>query len=150
MAKAFNFSLQKVLDVRQTLENKQAIELNKAQVALHREQDKLNDLQQEKHQRLEPERGKDNAKQSINLNALRVNNDYIYQLNEKIRHQSHEVKKPDEQVSAEREKLLHAARDKKVVELLREKYLANYKKLRNSEENKTQDEVAIRTSQKKG
>jgi flagellar export protein FliJ len=71
-------------------------------------------------------------------------------LNEKIRHQSHEVKKTDEQVSAEREKLLHAARDKKVVELLREKYLANYKKLRNSEENKTQDEVAIRTSQKKG
>ena len=66
------------------------------------------------------------------------------QLNENIENQIKEVNESNVEVEKKREKLLSATRDKKILEKLKHKYFENYRKMKNIEEVKKDDEVAGR------
>lgn len=144
MAKAFNFSLQRVLDIRQSIENQKTIELSNAQVAFRVEEEKLNHLKEKKETVMGTDDGTLEQPVKIDLNSLKVNQIYLEQLSREINVQTREVKKSDDVVTRHRELLMHARKDKKVLELLKEKYLMEYKKTKNREETKIESEVAIR------
>jgi len=83
------------------------------------------------------------------LNELKVKKDYLLHLNKNIETQKKEVQSSNKKVDENREELLFASKDKKVLEKLKSKYYENYKKMKNLKENKQEDEVAGRIASKK-
>jgi len=144
MAKAFSFPLQKVLDMRQHTEEQKALELSKAQKELLEEKKKLVSLKEKKEKALEfspsPEK--------VSVTDLKINKEYITQINDSLAHQNQRVRKSDQKVAVQREKLIDAVKDKKVVETLKEKQFDEFRRMRNLTELKQIDDVALRTTQR--
>jgi len=148
MAKGFNFSLQKVLEVRQHQENKQAVKLNKSKRVLKTEEQKLDILKDNKKHTLKKQKDDSEKDFKVDLNKLKITQDYIVQLNNHIEDQNEKVQHSDEAVKEDLEKLNEAVKEKKVVEKLKEKHFEEHKKTKNQEINKQQDEIAIRVVKK--
>jgi len=146
MSKAFNFSLQKVLDVRKHTEDQRSIQLSKSQQELQKDQDKLNELNQNKLKALENDSFGSTSQIEISLMELKVTNQYIEQINKEIIMQKSQVKKSSKNVEKNRDELLDAVKDKKVVELLKDRYSEKYKKVKNLEASKNENEIALRLS----
>jgi len=147
MAKAFKFSLQKVLDVRKHKENQLAVELGRRKAALNQETFKLQQLHMDKDDAL---RMKDAAaKDSLNLRSLIISQSYLEQLHNNIDKQYKIIEKKNEQVVLGRTELTEAMKQKKAVEILREKKLEEHKKEVRMIENKIIDEVAVRNTSRK-
>ena len=139
MAKGFKFRLQKVLDVRQHQEDQKSIELNHAKQELQREEQKLQKLRNDKLNELQEKPG-----QKVNIGSLRIRNDYLNQMNQKITSQTRVVLQQDQRVHKKHSDLLEAVKDKKVVELLKERNLFTFRKQQNQEAFKKENEIAIR------
>jgi len=146
MAKAFNFSLQKVLDLRKHEEDQRSVELTKAQQKLMNEEIRLKKLNQSKEEVLQKDSTESDSEVDISLTELKVTNQYIEQMNEEITLQKDQVKKSNKTVEKNRENLLSAVKNKKVVELLKERYSEKYRKIRNLEATKNESEIALRVS----
>ena len=144
MAKAFSFSLQKVLDVRKHSEDQKAIELSKAQKELNEEKTRLQSLREIKEDTL---RSKENN-EMVSLNDLQVMKGYLSQINDNITRQNQRVKKSDQRVAQRRDILVEAVKDKKMVETLKDRQLEEYRRLKNLSETKAIDEVALRVTQR--
>jgi len=82
MARAFRFSLQKVLDVRRHREEQKAIELGKANRTLQTEQNRLEKLNSEKEVHLNE--SNEGSNKRPNLQTLMINGSYLRQLSEQI------------------------------------------------------------------
>lgn len=144
MAKSFTFSLQKIFDFRKSIEEKKAIELSDAQYELKNKQEKLSRLTDRKEEFISNEGRQNKNSEKLNINNLKIQKDYILQLNENIENQIKEVNESNVEVEKKREKLLSATRDKKILEKLKHKYFENYRKMKNIEDVKKEDEVAGR------
>ncbi len=147
MAKAFKFSLQKVLDVRKHREDQLAIELSKFKAALNMETFKLIQLQDDKEGALQMKDSSD--RENLNLNNLIISQSYLEQLNHSIIKQREEIKKKNKQVLSGRQELTEAMKKKKAVEILKERKQEEYKKEIRLIENKIIDEVAVRNTSRK-
>lgn len=139
MAKAFRFSLQKVLDLRRNIETQQAIELSAARAKLNLHKNKLHSLNQKKSSFLSSLDGN-----QINLQNLKIQESYLEQLSGEIKQQKESVARSDLTVKEKTEKLVEVSRDKKIVEKLRERHLENHQKKAKQDAVKFQDEVAQR------
>lgn len=148
MSKGFNFSLEKVLEIRQYQENKQAVKLHNSKKVLKTEEQKLDTLKDSKETTINYQKNKTDKDYTININELRVTQDYINQLNKYIEQQNKRVLESDAAVRGELERLHEAVKDKKIVEKLKERHLDEFKKSKNLQENKKQDEIAIRQQNK--
>jgi flagellar FliJ protein len=147
MAKAYNFSLQKVLDVRKHTEDQRSVELSRSRQKLKQEQERLEHLSTQKNSIL----SKDTYNASeieVSLNDLKVTNNYIEQLNKDIHLQQDQVNRSNSEVETNRNELMNAMKDKKAVELLKERYTARYNKMKNLEASKNESEVALRIAMK--
>lgn len=147
MARAFHFSLQKVLDVRRHREEQRTIELGKANRKLQHDQNELEQLTTEKEVHLEND-GEESAEQP-NLNTLKINGSYLRQLSEHIDAQEMRVLQSRKETEKHREKLIEAVKKKKIVEKLRERKMEEYKKEVQHEEQKSDNEAAIRMTNQK-
>jgi len=116
---------------------------------LEKEREKLNQLNDKKEKELNSTASKKNELNKIDLNELKVKKDYLLHLNKNIETQKKEVQSSNKKVDENREELLFASKDKKVLEKLKSKYYENYKKMKNLKENKQEDEVAGRIASKK-
>jgi flagellar FliJ protein len=146
MSKAFNFSLQKVLDVRKHAEDQRSIELNNSQRKLQKDQQKLNQLNNNKQKVLKNDSHKSASPVEISLMEIKVTNQYIEQINNEIVLQKAQIQRSSKKVEKNRKELLDAVKDKKVVELLKDRYSEKYKKMKNLEAAKNENEIAIRLS----
>jgi flagellar FliJ protein len=144
MARLFNFSLQKVLDVRQHAEEQKSLDLSKAQKELLEEKRRLSALKEKKEEALETAA----TEEKVSVTDLRVKKDYLLQINTALHAQHQRVKKSDQKVEKQREKLIEAVKEKKVVETLKEHQLEEYRRMKNLAETKQIDDVALRTSQR--
>jgi len=142
MAKAFSFSLQKVLDIRKHREDQKAIELSRKKAALNKEKEKLKQLRSQKNKALDDESTKENS--DLNLNTLIVMKEYIEELNSRIKHQNQRVEDKGEQVRKSHKKLVEAMKKKKIVEILKDRKYEEFKKTTNLNETKMIDEIAVR------
>lgn len=138
MAKSFNFPLQKVLDVRKHTEDRKAVELGLAQEVLMKKKDKLDLLRRNKESVLK------DVKLKISLGQLKIKSEYIEQINYMIQNQKTQVKKSNEKVAKKRNYLLEAVKDKKAVEILKDRHIENVRKTRKLAESKIENETAIR------
>ncbi len=148
MPRAFLFPLQKVLDVRQHVEDQRAIELGQAKQELFKEQNLLNHLKMLKDKALHT--SEEEIAESLQLSKIQMLESYLIQLNEKIDKQKKIIKKKSEAVEKKRRELLKATQEKKVVEKLKERQLENHRKSVRLQENKMIDEVAINVTQRNG
>ncbi|HCL00245.1 MAG TPA: flagellar export protein FliJ [Candidatus Marinimicrobia bacterium] len=144
MVKSFDFPLQKVLDIRQIGEDRQAVALKKSQMSFNKEKERLETLGKKKdtHLKTNGENSVDNG--SISLNELKVSIDYISQLSDKITNQIKVVEKSNEKMEAERDVLINVSKGKKIVEKLRERQLTDYKTNYRKKESKEESEIALR------
>jgi len=142
MAKAFNFSLQKVLDVRRHKEDQKSIALGKAKSVLLQEQQKLHQLTESKESLLNDKNHAETA--HPDLNAIKINGSYLLQLSDDIDNQKTEVREKGKVVSSRRDDLLGAVKDKKIVEKLKERKFDEHKKEVIKAEHIKEDEVAVR------
>jgi len=147
MAKAFRFSLQKVLDVREHKEDQISIELGKAKTALRKKKDELRHLEDEKNQEISDSKRLDTS--HPDLNAIRIAGIYIRQLSGAIEETGLQVDKKKIAVNERRVELLAAMKDKKIVEMLKAKKMAEHKKEILKTEHKNEDELAVRTFSRK-
>lgn len=143
MPKAFKFSLQKVLDVRKHKEEQKAIELFKAEQALNAEKSKLDTLKISKQKALDKKEEK-----KIDLTSIRIEHDYIVGLSDKIDKQTVQVQKVNKKVDKNRAHLIEAVKEKRAVEILKDRKQEIHKKEQNLEQAKVDNEIAIRISQK--
>jgi len=144
MAKSFHFPLQKVLDVRQITEDRQAISLKNSQMSLNKEKEQLENLAQKKDAQLKVDEYDSVDDVNLSLNELRVTVDYISQLNNRITNQIQVVEKSNGKVEKERDDLIEASKEKKIVEKLRERQLTNYKDNYRKKVTKEESEIALR------
>ncbi len=147
MARAFHFSLQKVLDVRRHREKQRKIELSKANRKLLQEQSELDKLNIEKEAHLNI--GSTNGDDTPDLNTLKVNGSYLRQLSEQISAQRTEVKKTEKKTEERREELIEAVKKKKIVEKLRERKMEDYRQDLVKQEQKKDNEAAVRITNQK-
>ncbi len=144
MAKAFDFRLQRVLNFRQSVERQKKVELSLAQRLQLQEKEKLNHLQTQKEQEINTAPNANDTLDRLDLHLLKVRNDYLTQLTEKIKEQSGRVVQAEKVVEKKREILLNARKDKKVLEILKDRYVNEYKKMKSQEESRLESEIALR------
>jgi len=146
MPKKFNFPLQRVLVVRQHEEEQKAIELSKARSVLDKENAKLLHLANDKETFFDEGSSRQNR---TNVHHLRLETDYLNQLNAAIFNQTRTVQKNEKAVLNRTEELRAAIQKKRIVEILKDHKLEEYKKEMNREQLKKDNEIAIRMEHSK-
>jgi flagellar FliJ protein len=151
MNKTTQFPLQKVLNYRQTIEDTRGITLKQAQSLLHREEQKLDDLENHKDLVLNDNQKDYQEEKLLTTTTLLQTMDYIVQLNDKIEAQHNHVKKTSQKVEKNRDEYIQASKNRKMIEKLKEKYLTEYHKDFRKKELKQESEIANRivSNQKK-
>lgn len=145
MAGRFHFSLEKILKLRESLENSRATELERSRQALDKEENTLSDMQNEKERHL---KSKNRKNSRINLLDLSISEGYLETLNNGLDEQSKQVEKSRDKMNDDREKLTQASRDKKVMENLKDKRWQGYKRDLNKKELLLNSELALRMGSK--
>lgn len=141
MSRRFEFSLQKVLDIRRKLEDQLAAELQRVIARRREEEERLASLQREKTGLLN---GPGDAGRTIGLNDIRVRGDYLSQLDDRMDRQRAVIQRWTKSEAAARQKLLQASHDKRMVEKLRERSLADHRRKQLAAETLQESEVALR------
>ena len=141
MSRRFEFPLQKVLDIRRKLEDHLAAELQHRVDQRREEEAALEALRSEKAALLE---GDSATEQALGLGDIRIRRDYLSQLDDRIVRQRGMVEKCLRSEEAARQKLLQASHDKRMVEKLRERSLADYRRKQLAVETRAESEVALR------
>ncbi len=149
MTKAFNFSLQKVLDIREMVEDTKAMDLQKAQAETELEQQKLSQVQTEKSDLVQGSRRTDDGG-SITIQELSNRTAYADQLTEKIEQQGEAVATSQVKTDEQRQVYIKASKDKMVMEKLKEHHHEAYRKKINQDQVKVESEIAARTSREGG
>lgn len=143
----FNFRLERVLNFKGTVEEIKKAEYGSAQRKLNQEEDKLNLYNQHKNA----------IKDKKNISAFKTNvgnlamyNDYMRNLDKKIKGQEEIVTNTRAELEKAKEKMIEAVQDKKAFEKLKEreyeKYLYQIKK---QEEKQVDTIVNYKTSTQK-
>lgn len=146
MAK-FKFNLQTVLKLKEQLEQNAKNNLGKATKVLEQEEKALEELFVYKEELIKS--FKEKSKQGTNVQELINHNNYLLKLNKRIKNQNQNVDIARRNVDKQRQVLVEASREKKVLEKLREKKFEEYMKEEYKKEQKITDEiVSYKYSQK--
>ncbi len=149
MSRAFHFSMQKVLDVREALEEQKALQLQLVEHKLQLEEQNLERLNDEKDGLLAQTANHGANGGALDLLQLRVALDYIAQVSSRIQEQENIVKNLERQTAQKRAELLNAAKEKKVMEKLKERHLEQYIKERRKIESRQEGELALLLNRRK-
>jgi len=144
MTKAFEFPLERVLNVRQIIEETRSVKLRKSEVELEQEKQQLKELKSQRENQIQVGRRNSNPGDGLTLNNLMVSRNYLVQLNDHIDGQKKNVAKSSAVVKNDRDEVIQATREKQVVEKLRENHLVDYRQSVRREEEKQESEVALR------
>lgn len=146
MAAKFHFTLERILQLRQALENNRAVQLEESNQKLSRELNSLDTIKAEKEKQLN-RRGTENGQ--LNLFNLAVSGSYLESLNDGLEEQAIQVDKSRKNVDKKRADLLQASRDKKVLETLKNNRYDEYKHDVKKKELLLSSEIALRLGMNK-
>lgn len=135
MAK-FKFSLEKVLDYRWLKEQEAKREYASAQKALTEQEDIFQQINQEKENLME-------VREST-INRMQVQQWYLLDLNQRLIATTEAIKEMSRYVEQALSVYIEAQQERKILEKLSEKQLAEYQIEMNREEQKMLDEMANR------
>jgi|YelNatPaOPRAMG01_1025707.scaffolds.fasta_scaffold14229_4 flagellar FliJ protein len=137
----FRFEFQSILDQRVAMEEKRQMELAEALNTLQREREKLVYIKKEKDNMIkEYYRLSGKAVPGIVPNLI---SEAIRAKREEERGQEEVCRNCEKEVNKRRQALIEASRQKKVMEKLKEKKLAEYLEMMRQKETKELDEAAI-------
>ena len=105
MSKSYSFSLQKVFDYRKRIEESKALDLSRERMNLNRKMQEYDLLKDRKEKALQNKKKSDSS-EKLDLNNLKINKDYIVQINNEITDQSKKVAAANANVEQSREKLI--------------------------------------------
>ncbi len=146
MTKVFNFSLQKILDVRTSIEDNKAIDLQKARAETVRKKQSLALIHAEKNAIVSSDSA-DPKPENVSLLELSNRTAYVEQLTEKMEKQGEAVRQSQAETEARRIAFIQASKEKMVIEKLKDKHLETYRRKLNQDQVKNESEVASRISQ---
>lgn len=140
----FNFRMERVLNYKETIENHKKNQYGTAQQNLNNEEKKLDDINQYK----------ENLKNEKNLSSIKTNagnlamyNNYINDITIEIKSQEKIVVEIKEKVEEAKEEMVHAVREKKIFEKLKENEYEKYLyEIQKQEEKEVDTIVSYKTS----
>lgn len=138
--KKFSFKLDSLLNVRKKREELVIQELAEAQMAENRINGQINDTRNTIA--LMIEESKSYLKSSINVESLLLSRNYIEFLKRKLSELEAELEKAKQKTLKIKEKLAEAVKERKIIETLKEKQFAQYKKEYNKQDNAQMDEIS--------
>lgn len=139
--KKFQFSLARVLNVRETNEELKKEEFQSAQTYYNEQQQALNELFNEKRnlqQDIE-----DQAKNKMKMNKIIQYYNYLSDLDEQITIQQDVVNRAEQQVEEAKQNWIEAKKQKKILEKLQERQYQEYKNEYLKSEQKKLDELSL-------
>ncbi|SEM60516.1 flagellar FliJ protein [Ligilactobacillus sp. WC1T17] len=134
--KKFEFSLQKVLDYRLTVEEQAKAKFAEVQRQINETEQLIVDLGHEKHDMMDV--------RELSLGRLQVQHRYLAQLDNEIMMANAHLRQLDGEQQKTLNAYVEAQRERKVLEKLRDKKKAEYQLEANHEEQKQLDEMANR------
>ena len=137
--KRFRFRFQRVLELKESVEESRKIALGEAVEVLNREQLQLDRLQQTRQLYLEASRGAPAAR--LDSPLLGLNASYLQRLQREIEEQKGHIGQVEAIVAERRERLLEATKERRVYEILKEKALEAHRKEQQRQERIQLDEV---------
>ncbi|HOT75946.1 MAG TPA: flagellar export protein FliJ [Candidatus Wallbacteria bacterium] len=138
--KKFSFKLDSLLNVRKKREELVIQELAEAQMAEQRIHGQINDTRNTIA--LMIEESKSYLKSSINVESLLLSRNYIEFLKRKLAELEARLEEAKQKTLKIKEKLSEAVKERKIIETLKEKQFAQYKKEYNKQDNAQMDEIA--------
>lgn len=121
---AFKYQFETILNLKTRMEEMKKSELKLALARLEKEKSKLENLKKDKEK--EYEILKEKQKEKFTAEDLRLFNNYISALNNKINIQITVVAKEENKANKVREELVKVSKEKKMFEKLKEKKLEEY------------------------
>ncbi len=149
MSRNFQFPLQRVLNVREIIEETRSLELKRSQSRLETEKNQLKVLKERKKEMLSETRLRTKRGDRLTINSLQVTSNYVSQLNESISGKKSAVDKTVQLVEKDRSEVLKASREKKIVEILKDQHLQRYIKGLNRAQEKEESEIGLRIAAKR-
>ncbi len=140
MAK-FKFRLQGYLNIKEKLEEQKKLDYGKALKTLEEEKVKKAKLQTSKNETLQAFKKGVGNDGFIRPNEIQNYNNYIKATNERIKKQEQVVKEAGDQAEQKRKLLVEAVKDRKALDVLKEKALSDYMIEENKAEQKVIDEI---------
>ncbi|MCS6831648.1 MAG: flagellar export protein FliJ [Armatimonadota bacterium] len=134
----FEFSLQKVLDYRQRVEEQAIRAFAEAQAHLIRERAMLHQLLIEREECLR----RSQRRQQLAIELLDIEQTYLSALEGRIEAQRERVAQAEKVLQKKREALIEAQRERKVLERLREKHYEQWRQEMLHSEQKSLDDLA--------
>ena len=136
--------LQKILDLKELIVESRAVELEKANQDLVHKRDQLTSMQNSKDSTLNSTGDFQHSGATMNPLQLQLSRDYVVQLSDRIKNQEKAVAETNTKVSDQREALVKANQEKKILELLKAKHMVEYKKEVQKKEMLDESEIALR------
>ncbi len=141
---AYQFSYQKILDVKQIQEDQKSTEVVLAQNELNEEQNTLSKLEKKKTNVL------NNKNTSIdNTGDMLRHNSYVNQVNSTIDNQKKQIQKKNKSLILKKDELLEAAKSRKILDKLKESDMKKFKNEQNKIEQKELDEIGAKIAHNK-
>lgn len=141
MLKKQIFGLEQVLNYRREVEKLQKIQYADAKRSYERAEERLR--HDEQHVSVVGQEFVSRQEQGISALEMQLYSDYFIRKKDDLIVQRLEVDGLNTQVNNERDILLEASKDKKILELLKEKKVADHKKMLANKEQAFLDEVAL-------
>jgi flagellar protein FliJ len=143
--KQFQFRLQKVMETTMTREELQKRELAEAFGRLRRSEEELEAMLEHLEQQIAEFTSAAEGRGAVRVSELMNYSGWTEVLAAEIRLQRTKIEKQSEDVRLQRERLLEITRDKKVLEKLKDKKYAEFKKKLRNMEQKFLDELSVRS-----
>ncbi len=137
--KKFKFSMESLLNLKLSLENKKKEELGHAITLLKLEKDKLFQLENKRNDVIDLY--KKGSKDKIFVLELKNYNNYLLFIKKTIEEQLLIIKKAEINVEQKREEFINATKERKILDKLKEKHYENYLYEVKQEEQKIVDEI---------
>lgn len=151
MAKKFKFRLESVLKYRKIIEDEKKREFAEANKAVEEQRLKIRDLEEERMEVLNSIRdmrsGKE--KQSLNMSSMVDAMRIVGGIEMGISSAQNEEKRLEKEVTGKRQAFVESQRDKKAIEILRDKRKKSYLKEVDAERQQILDELSIRMAKRR-
>ncbi len=140
--KRFVYSLQTLLKVRKIKERQQQEKFNEAEKKLHEEQLKEEIIKKQQAEHLAYVHELLSSKELPKLSIIQMHQAHVKTMQEKVKAQEQEVIKSEEKRDQEREELIQKTKEKRIIEIDRDKTRVEWKKMMDKLDSQFLDELA--------
>ena len=137
--KRFNFRFQRILKIKERMEEARKIALGKVIAVLNLEQERLADLEQTRM--LYRQGGQELLALQLDPSLLSLNVSYLQRLQREIQEQGVRIQQVEKAVEEKRQELMEATKERRVYEILKERAVEDYRREQKRQERIMLDEV---------